>query len=161
PGAERIVEGGASTDLTDNGGAAEQSFESVWARYLSQQPNKATGATAPRQPNYLLVDAIDEKSDKKADTQAKKNGNSPNAASTGAQRSAQDEAKISSGRGYFESSCTQCHDAERATSKRKSYSAWLSTVQRMAAKEGADIPSSQYADIATYLASLNPANGAA
>ncbi len=69
-----------------------------------------------------------------------------------------DEAVVRRGEQFFQSSCTQCHDAERATSKRKSYNAWLATVRRMAAKEEADIPANEHVPIATYLASLNPAN---
>jgi DNA-binding transcriptional regulator YdaS (Cro superfamily) len=68
------------------------------------------------------------------------------------------DAAVRRGEQFFDVSCTQCHDAERATSKRKSYSGWLATVRRMAAKEDADIPANEQAPIATYLASLNPAN---
>jgi hypothetical protein len=78
---------------------------------------------------------------------------SDTSASKGA-RSGPDKEQIRTGQGYFESSCTQCHDAARATSKRKSNSAWLATIRRMAAKEGADIPASQDAAIAAYLVSL-------
>ncbi len=69
-----------------------------------------------------------------------------------------DAATVRRGEQFFDVSCTQCHDAERATSKRKSYGGWLATVRRMAAKEDADIPANEQVPIATYLASLNPAN---
>jgi len=69
-----------------------------------------------------------------------------------------EEAVVRRGEQFFDVSCTQCHDAERATSKRKSYSGWLANVRRMAAKEDADIPANEHVPIATYLASLNPAN---
>lgn len=69
-----------------------------------------------------------------------------------------DQAVVRRGEGLFQSYCTICHDAERATSKRKSYAAWLTTVHRMAAKDDADIPSSAHVPIATYLASLNAAS---
>jgi mono/diheme cytochrome c family protein len=68
-----------------------------------------------------------------------------------------DEAVIRQGQQIFQSSCSQCHETERATSKVKSYGEWLATVRRMAAMEDADIPASQHVPIATYLASLNPA----
>jgi hypothetical protein len=83
---------------------------------------------------------------------------SDSSASKGA-KSGSDQELIRTGQGYFESSCTQCHDAARATSKRKSSSAWLATIRRMAAKDGADIPASQHAAIAAYLASLGSEGG--
>ena len=64
---------------------------------------------------------------------------------------------VRQGQNYFESACTACHDAERATSKRKTLAGWLATVRRMAAKEDADVPTAQHTAIASYLASLNPA----
>ncbi|MCI0333263.1 MAG: hypothetical protein L0228_08580 [Planctomycetes bacterium] len=73
------------------------------------------------------------------------------------QRNRLDPDLVRQGQGFFEESCTVCHDAERATNKRKSLAGWLGTVRRMAAREGADIPASQHTAIATYLASLNPA----
>lgn len=68
-----------------------------------------------------------------------------------------DPELVRQGRNVFETGCTACHDAERATSKRKTLAGWLATVRRMAAKEDADIPTDQHTAIATYLASLNPA----
>ena len=50
-----------------------------------------------------------------------------------AQRQSQNQfnpATVSRGRQLFQSSCTQCHDAERSLSKRKSYAGWLATVRR-------------------------------
>ena len=73
-------------------------------------------------------------------------------------RSRFDEARVRRGQQFFQSSCTQCHDAQRALSKRKSYGGWLATVRRMAAREDADIPANQHVAIVTYLASLNLAN---
>jgi len=72
------------------------------------------------------------------------------------QKPAFDRALVRQGQSLFNSSCTECHDAERSTSKRKSYGAWLATVRRMAAKEDADIAANQHVAIATYLTSLNP-----
>lgn len=69
-----------------------------------------------------------------------------------------DASVVRQGQQYFEVSCTQCHDAERALAKRKSFTGWLATVRRMAAREDADIPGNEHVPIATYLASLNPAN---
>ena len=71
------------------------------------------------------------------------------------QRGRFDEALVSRGRTAFQSACTECHDAARSTSKKKSLSAWRATVRRMAAKDGADIRSSDFNAIATYLASLS------
>jgi hypothetical protein len=88
-------------------------------------------------------------------------------AQAGSQADGFDPALVQQGQAFFEESCTLCHDAERATSKRQGYAGWLTTVRRMAAKEDADIPADQHFAIATYLASLNPAatapgaNGAA
>ena len=80
---------------------------------------------------------------------------------TDRQRSQFDESVVRQGQQFFQSSCTQCHDADRALSKRKSLAGWSATVRRMAAKEAANIPASQWAAIATYLASLNPTNQSA
>ena len=66
-----------------------------------------------------------------------------------------DPQLVERGRVAFEESCTVCHDAERALSKRKSRTAWLATVRRMARMDDADIASSDIAPIATYLASLS------
>ncbi len=66
-----------------------------------------------------------------------------------------DPAVVAAGRAAFNSSCLKCHDAERSTSKSKSYSEWLSTVRRMASKDGAAVSPSDYVSIATYLASLS------
>ena len=66
------------------------------------------------------------------------------------------EGGVHPGEQMFHSACTQCHDAERSTSKRKSNEAWLATVRRMSDKSGANIPESQIEPIAIYLASLNP-----
>jgi cytochrome c5 len=65
-----------------------------------------------------------------------------------------DSALVERGRAAFESSCTQCHNAERALGKRKDYSGWLATVRRMANRAGADIPPGEHQAIATYLASV-------
>ena len=68
-----------------------------------------------------------------------------------------DEMLVSQGQAAFNASCTSCHDADRSLQARKSFGDWLATVRRMAVKEGADIPSSDFEPIAAYLASLNPA----
>jgi hypothetical protein len=73
------------------------------------------------------------------------------------QRNRLDPELVQQGQNFFEQSCTACHDAERATGKRKTFGGWLATVRRMAAQEDADIPADQHRAIATYLASLNPA----
>src|SRR5215469_5117006 len=71
-----------------------------------------------------------------------------------------DRALVSRGSAAFQSACTQCHDAERSTTKSKDLAGWRATVRRMAGKTGADIPQSDWEAIATYLASLSaPAGG--
>jgi len=71
-----------------------------------------------------------------------------------------DTDTIERGRQAFDSSCTQCHEAERALSKSKNLTLWLATVRRMAAKDDADIAAGDMLPIATYLASLSaPGDG--
>lgn len=70
-----------------------------------------------------------------------------------------DPSVVSRGQQAFESYCTQCHDANRAMQKSKSLSGWRATVQRMAGKDGADIPAEARDPIATYLASLSSRSG--
>jgi cytochrome c5 len=89
-------------------------------------------------------------------TAAAANNKSPSAGN-GAANAALDPAVISVGQSAFQSACTTCHDAARSTSARKGLGAWMSTVRRMAGKEGADVSESDIQPIATYLASLNPA----
>ena len=62
-------------------------------------------------------------------------------------------ALVAAGEAAFYRSCVKCHDAERSLSKRKGLSAWRATVRRMAAKDGADVRSSDVEAIATFLAS--------
>jgi hypothetical protein len=64
-------------------------------------------------------------------------------------------ALIATGQTAFNNACTACHDADKALSKRKSLAQWQATVQRMAAKDGADVPARDVEAIATYLASLS------
>ena len=66
-----------------------------------------------------------------------------------------DAAVVSQGQTAFNSDCTQCHDAERSTGKSKSLAEWKATVQRMANKDGANVPAADRDAIATYLASLS------
>ncbi len=61
---------------------------------------------------------------------------------------------IEQGRAAFNTACVQCHDANRSLKKRKSYSAWLTTVKRMAAMEDANVRSSDFVPIARYLESV-------
>jgi hypothetical protein len=63
-------------------------------------------------------------------------------------------AVVAQGQAAFQSYCVDCHDAARSLNKRKSFSGWLTTTRRMAAKDDADIPSSSFTPIATYLASV-------
>ncbi|MBI3466004.1 MAG: hypothetical protein HY000_23565 [Planctomycetes bacterium] len=64
-----------------------------------------------------------------------------------------DQAKTEAGRAAFETSCTKCHDAERALQKSKDLAGWRSTVRRMARKTDANVPGSVWEPIAQYLAS--------
>jgi mono/diheme cytochrome c family protein len=72
-----------------------------------------------------------------------------------------DPQVVSRGQSAFESSCTQCHDADRALRKSKSLSGWLATVRRMARMEDADIDAADIVPIATYLASRSAPSTAA
>src|SRR5438309_2157640 len=71
-----------------------------------------------------------------------------------AQPFAIDSDTVAAGQAAFLRSCTSCHDEQRSLQKAKSYSGWLSTVQRMASKTGADISSADVAPIAAYLSSV-------
>ncbi|HVX15008.1 MAG TPA: hypothetical protein VHC22_27705 [Pirellulales bacterium] len=71
-----------------------------------------------------------------------------------------DQALVARGNTAFQNACTQCHDAERSTTKVKDLPGWRATVRRMAGKSGADVPQADWEAIATYLASLSaPAGG--
>lgn len=88
------------------------------------------------------------------------NASGRGAPATGAAAGGFDSALVSRGNTAFQSACTQCHDAERATTKTKDLAGWRATVRRMAGKSGADIPQGDWEAIATYLASLSaPASG--
>jgi hypothetical protein len=73
--------------------------------------------------------------------------------------SAPDSRLIAAGEAAFSSSCTTCHDANRALSKSKTVAQWRSTVQRMAGKVGADIAAGDIEAIAAYLASQSSSAG--
>jgi hypothetical protein len=66
-----------------------------------------------------------------------------------------DPAVVSAGMAAFERSCTTCHNAARSLERTKDLAGWRATVQRMAAKRGADIAASDIEPIAVYLASRN------
>ena len=83
--------------------------------------------------------------------------NSSETPSGEAQQSRFDPVEVERGQSVFEDSCTVCHDADRALEKRKSFSGWLQTVRRMAAKDDADIAESDIRTIASYLASIRGA----
>ncbi|HWB12354.1 MAG TPA: hypothetical protein VG826_24220 [Pirellulales bacterium] len=70
-----------------------------------------------------------------------------------------DRALVARGSTAFQNACTQCHDAERSTSKVKDLAGWRATVRRMAGKSGADVPQGDWEAIATYLASLSTPTG--
>lgn len=79
-----------------------------------------------------------------------------NALTSPAEKTAEslDPTLVAQGQSAFQSYCVNCHDAERSLNKRKTFSGWLSTTKRMAAKANAEIPGSAVAPIATYLASV-------
>jgi hypothetical protein len=66
----------------------------------------------------------------------------------------QQQSLIAVGQVAFEKACIACHDADKALSKRKNLAQWRATVQRMAAKDGSDVPPRDVDAIAAYLASL-------
>jgi cytochrome c5 len=66
-----------------------------------------------------------------------------------------DPALVQQGTTAFNTYCTVCHDAQRSLQANKSLAAWRSTVQRMSAKDGANIPENTHEAIAVYLASLS------
>ena len=71
-----------------------------------------------------------------------------------------DPALVQRGESAFQESCTACHDAARSLEKTKSLAQWRGTVERMAAKDGADVASGDVEAIAVYLASQDaPAEG--
>lgn len=57
------------------------------------------------------------------------------------------------GQEAFQAACTTCHDEKRSLEKSKDLPGWRATVQRMAAKQGADVASTDIEPIAAYLAS--------
>ena len=66
----------------------------------------------------------------------------------------EDDSMPSGSSASFEIYCVDCHDAERALQKSKSYADWLTTVRRMAAMDDASIPSSEFEPIARHLAEV-------
>ena len=72
----------------------------------------------------------------------------------------EDDSMQSGSSASFEMYCLDCHDADRALQKSKSYGDWLTTVRRMAAMDDANIPSSEFEPIARYLADVAGIDGA-
>lgn len=70
-----------------------------------------------------------------------------------------DPAIVSSGETAFQEHCISCHDANRSLDKKKSLSSWRATVQRMASKDGADIPGNVSESISVYLTSRSSPGG--
>ena len=85
----------------------------------------------------------------------------PAASQSTAQGEAFDPGLVSSGMAAFSRSCTKCHEASRALERTKDLAGWRATVQRMASRRGADIPSQDIEPIAVYLASLSASAAAA
>jgi mono/diheme cytochrome c family protein len=67
-------------------------------------------------------------------------------------KSPEEQAKVAAGQAAFQTKCTTCHDAGRSLDKTKSPAEWQTTVQRMAAKPGANISAEEVGTIAAYLA---------
>jgi mono/diheme cytochrome c family protein len=87
--------------------------------------------------------------------------NQPAPATTAPPANQLDPSLVAAGQSAFARSCVGCHDEQRSLQKRKTYGGWLGTVQRMAAKEGADINSADVVPIATYLTSVAGVSGGA
>ncbi|MFO1064613.1 MAG: hypothetical protein U0892_12185 [Pirellulales bacterium] len=66
-----------------------------------------------------------------------------------------DAAAVQQGKQQFTQYCISCHDAEKSLQVSKSLTDWKATVERMAGKDGANIPTSTHQSIAAYLASLS------
>lgn len=70
-----------------------------------------------------------------------------------------DASKVAAGEVAFQDRCLTCHDGNRSLDKKKTYSGWRATVQRMAVKDGANIPDDTADCIATYLAAKDCPTG--
>ncbi len=135
----------------------------VGPRYLEPLPTTATQPSDNASQMESAEDgetAANQADDNQGEEDGDSQANGEDRSSRSSQRSrrrrpAFDPQQVEQGRAAFQDACTQCHDAERALSKRKSRTAWLATVRRMARMDGADIDSSDIVPIATYLASLS------
>jgi mono/diheme cytochrome c family protein len=105
-----------------------------------------TGAAFDEDPGARLVLSVARQMDDKESKPSKP-------ASAAEPRPKFDPAVVSAGQASFEQYCTKCHGAERALSRTKDLAGWRATVQRMANRQGANIPSGEIEPIATYLAS--------
>ncbi len=146
---------------TSRNPAVQQDLAVLLAEFLAeQQPEDGGVAWITDASSLANEDELPPKDDSEEneEKQEEKDGRDEDQQAEGrGQRPRLDKELIQQGQNFFQESCTACHDAERATSKRKSLAGWLATVRRMATQEGADIPANQHTAIATYLASLNPA----
>ena len=70
-----------------------------------------------------------------------------------------DPALVAAGEVAFRDNCLACHDANRSLDKKKAFSGWKATVQRMANKDGADISTGDQKNIAIYLTAKDQPNG--
>jgi hypothetical protein len=122
----------------------------TYSRFLEAAPAVAVeAAPAPA----TLPQAKEGGSTEGKDT---KSSASPKAGDKG--RKGFDPAVVSAGMAAFERSCTTCHNAARALERTKDLAGWRATVQRMAARRGADIATSDIEPIAVYLASRSAAS---
>ena len=69
-----------------------------------------------------------------------------------------DQNLVNQGQIAFESRCTLCHEANKSLGINRSLSKWRSTVKRMAAQDGAEIPAHEWESIAVFLASRSLEN---
>ena len=72
-----------------------------------------------------------------------------------------DPAVLSAGEAAFQGHCLSCHDANRSLDKKKGLGSWRATVQRMATKDGADIPGNTWESISVYLTAKDQPAGPA
>lgn len=136
---------------TSRSPTVQQDFAALLAKNFAEQPTDDAGKAWITDSSSL---ASEEMPPPEEDSDAQKGDKRRN--QRNGQRNRLDPDLVRQGQNFFQESCTACHDAERATSKRKTLAGWLATVRRMAAREGADVPADQHNAIATYLASLNP-----
>ena len=130
---------------------------SEWMSTIRRMAQKEDANIPANQFRAIASFLSDRTTDEIAEAKAKSDKEGEQDDDSGEANSGQsfDPALVSAGQAAFYRSCVKCHDAERSLSKKKGLNAWLSTVRRMAAKDGADVPASDFESIATFLAAQN------